>query len=355
MRLTALVLTFLALVLSTLLMLFISFSITRPLGQAVTVAGEVADGNLALRVDVTAHDETGQLLVAMQEMARRLAETIRQVRGGAEAVADAASQVSASSQNLSQGTSEQAASVEEMTSSLEEMNASISHNADNSREMERMAKKGSRDAEDTGGAVKDTVSAMKAIAQKIVVIEEIAYQTNLLALNAAIEAARAGEHGKGFSVVATEVRKLAEHSRAAAREIVGLTESSLDVAGQATQRLGELVPSIQKTSDLVHEVAAASAEQSSGVAEINRAMQPIDQVTQRNASAAEQMSATAEEMAAHAESLQQLIAFFKIDAGDVRREAAPAPPAAVRRPAARIAAAAPAVDGGDGDHEFTRF
>src|SRR4030095_10736905 len=229
-------------------------------------------------------------------------------------LAAASGQVSATTQSLSRGTSEQAASVQETTSNIEQMNASISQNADNSRQMEQMASKGVKDGEESGQAVRETVTAMKSIAEKVSIIEEIAYQTNLLALNAAIEAARAGEHGRGFAVVATEVRKLAERSQSAAKEISGLAGTSVKVAERSGQQLAELVPSIRKTADLVQEVAAASAEQSAGVAQINRAMAQVDQVTQRNASAAEELASTAEEMASQAEALQPLAARFRLTA-----------------------------------------
>ena len=192
------------------------------------------------------------------------------------------------------------------------MSASIGQNAENSRQTEQLAVKGSKDAEESGRTVKETVLAMRQIAEKVSIIEEIAYQTNLLALNAAIEAARAGDHGRGFAVVATEVRKLAERSQSAAKEISSLAASSVEVAERSGQLLEELVPGIRKTADLVQEVTAASSEQSSGVGQINRAMSQVDQVTQRNASAAEELASTAEEMAAQAEALQQLVSTFRL-------------------------------------------
>ena len=193
------------------------------------------------------------------------------------------------------------------------MSASIARNAENSRATEQTATRGAKDGEESGKAVLDTVRAMNAIAEKISIIEEIAYQTNLLALNAAIEAARAGDHGKGFAVVATEVRKLAERSQTAAKEIGGLAGSSVKVAERSGQLLTELVPAIRRTAELVQEVSAASAEQAAGVSQINRALTGVDQVTQRAAAAAEQLSSTSQEMAAQAVSLRQVVDFFHVE------------------------------------------
>ena len=302
-------------------------------------AARIADGDLM--VSIAARSERDVLGHALQRMVARLSDTIGEVRTGANALSSAAAQVSASAQSLSEGTSEQAASVEETTSSLEQMTSSIGQNAESSRQMQQMAKKGAHDAEESGLAVSATVQAMNSIAEKISIIEEIAYQTNLLALNAAIEAARAGEHGRGFAVVAAEVRKLAERSQTAAREIGGLAGDSVKVAEKSGHALVELVPSIRKTAELVQEVAAASAEQSSVVTQINKALTQVEQVTQRNASSAEELSSTAEELAAQAESLQQLMAFFKVrgsfDAPAPQRLPIRNVPAAPMRPAPVVA------------------
>jgi len=230
--------------------------------------------------------------------------------------------VSATAQSLSQSSSEQAASVEESSASVEQMSASINQNAENAKVTDNLASKTAVEATEGGGAVKNTVDAMKKIAQKIGIIDDIAYQTNLLALNAAIEAARAGEHGKGFAVVAAEVRKLAERSQVAAQEIGGLAGDSVGLAERAGHLLDEIVPSIRKTSDLVQEIASASQEQSSGVAQINNAMNQLNQATQQNASASEELAATAEELGGQAEQLQQLMLFFTIDERNMGRGAA---------------------------------
>ncbi|MGV8891584.1 MAG: methyl-accepting chemotaxis protein [Burkholderiaceae bacterium] len=291
----------------------ISRSVTVPLNKAKEAANRLAEGDLTVRIESSAKDETGQMLRSMQAMISKLSQVVTDVNTGAQALASASQQVSATSQSLSQASSEQAASVEETSASLEQMTASIGQNTENAKVTDGMASKAAKEAADGRESVNATVAAMKQIAKKIGIIDDIAYQTNLLALNAAIEAARAGEHGKGFAVVAAEVRKLAERSQVAAQEIGEVASSSVELAEQAGKLLAEIVPSIRKTSDLVQEIAAASNEQSSGVGQINSAVIQLNQTTQQNASSSEELAATAEEMSSQAEQLQQTMAFFKVD------------------------------------------
>ncbi len=296
--------------------LFILRSTFKQLGgepaYAVEAAQRIADGDLTFKIETDPRN-TGSLLFAMQNMIVRLTQIIGEVRTAADNLTNAAGQVSATAQSLSQSSSEQAASVEETTSSMEEMTASIAQNTENAKVTDGMASKAATEAAEGGVAVNKTVDDMKSIASKIGIIDDIAYQTNLLALNAAIEAARAGDHGKGFAVVAAEVRKLAERSQVAAQEIGNLASSSVKQAERAGTLLTEMVPTIRKTSDLVQEIASASSEQSSGVAQINGAMGQLNQATQQNASASEELAATAEELGAQAEQLQQTMTFFRLD------------------------------------------
>jgi methyl-accepting chemotaxis protein len=329
----------LVLILGVAMLLALQRLVLGPLGgepaYAAEVARRVAQGNLAFEIEGGAGDGRSAM-GALRLMVGKLAEVTSQVRNSAASLASAAGQVSAAAQSMSSGTSEQAASVEETTSSLEEMTASITANAENSRQMEQIATRGARDAEKAGEAVLETVEQMKTIAEKISIVQEIAYQTNLLSLNAAIEAARAGEHGRGFAVVASEVRRLAERSQAAAKEISALAGTSVKVAERSGQLLGDLVPSIRKTAELVQEVTATSAEQASGVSQINQAMGQVDQATQRNAAAAEELSSTAEEMTSQAQALEALMAFFTLAASAPAAPDEPAPSAPSPRRAPEV-------------------
>jgi methyl-accepting chemotaxis protein len=311
---------------------FLSWLVVRSLAArlraAVGLAEDVSQGNLlALKVKGTVGtDEVGQLQTALMRMASKLTEVTGQVRASAVALAGVAEQVAASAHALSAGTSEQAVSVQESTSSLEEMTSSITTNADNSRQTERIAVDGARQAEHTIQAVGDTLAQLQTIAQRITVIQDLAHQTNLLSLNAAIEAARAGEHGRGFAVVADEVRRLADRSQTAAKEISGLAGTSVERAEKSRAMLDELVQSIRRTTELVQEVSATSVEQASGVSQINRAMTQVDRVTQRNAAASEELSSTSEELSAQAHTLRGLMEFFKSEETSPPARPAPGPP-----------------------------
>ncbi len=303
-----------ALILGILAAFLITRNLTRQLGgepeYVSEIANKVATGDLTVKVALRQNDTTS-VLSSMQNMVGQLSTIVTEVRSNADSLSSAAEEVSATVQSLSQATSEQAASVEETSASLEEMGATINQNATNAKQTDSIATKAAKEGLEGGKSVQETVKAMRQIAEKIGIIEDIAYQTNLLALNAAIEAARAGEHGKGFAVVASEVRKLAERSQVAANEISGLAGSSVQIAEKAGALIDEIVPAINKTADLVQEIAASSEEQSSGVGQLNKAMGQIDQVTQQNASASEELASTAEELSSQAMSLIQTMEYFK--------------------------------------------
>ncbi|MBD9358471.1 methyl-accepting chemotaxis protein [Methylomonas sp. EbA] len=320
-----------------------------PLNEAVEVLSLVEQGDLTRTVRGDYRGQLGDFKDTVNNTIANLSKTISDVIVAADQLTNASEQISSTSQSLSQAASEQAASVEETSASIEEMAASINQNAENAKVTDGMAGKASKEAVEGGGAVKQTVDAMKEIANKIGIIDDIAYQTNMLALNAAIEAARAGDHGKGFAVVAAEVRKLAERSQVAAQEIGELADSSVKTAESAGKLLDEIVPSIAKTSDLVQEIAAASQEQSAGVSQVNNAMNQMNQITQQNASASEQLAATAEEMTGQSEQLQSLMAFFKIG------QAAPSAGRAVKKAPKRIEkvkAVKPSSDADEHEAEF---
>jgi methyl-accepting chemotaxis protein len=308
----------------------VSRSVARQLGgepeYAAEIARRVARGDLAVEIAVEGGGDS--VLAALREMVARLADVVAEVRGAATGLSSASGQLNGTAQALAQGTSEQAVTVEQTTAALDELGASVAETARNAGETERVSGQGARDAEESSHVVVETVQAMQAIAEQITVVSEIAYQTNLLALNAAIEAARAGEHGRGFGVVATEVRKLAEKSRVAAKDIEALTALSLTLAGRSGTRLEALVPAIDRTATLVREVSVAAREQAGSVGQLTTSMAQVNEVTQRNAAAAEELGATAEELSAQAEALETLVAWFRV--GEA------ASPAGLPRPLPRL-------------------
>ncbi|MBY4590825.1 MULTISPECIES: HAMP domain-containing methyl-accepting chemotaxis protein [Rhizobium] len=308
------------------------------------IADQIANGDLT--VSPKPLSDKDALGLALEQMVERLRGVVADAISAAENVSSGSQELSASSEQVSQGATEQAASAEEASASMEEMASNIKQNADNAAQTEKIARQSAKDAEASGEAVSRAVDAMRTIAQKIGIVQEIARQTDLLALNAAVEAARAGEHGKGFAVVASEVRKLAERSQSAAAEISSMSSDTVTAAQEAGEMLGRLVPDIRKTAELVSEISAACREQDIGAAQINEAIQQLDKVTQQNAGASEQMSATSEELASQAEELQTSIAFFKVDMAGGHRERAPVakavarsrPQAAPRKPATKTPA-----------------
>ncbi|HEX7873517.1 MAG TPA: methyl-accepting chemotaxis protein [Sphingobium sp.] len=310
---------------------YLATLITRGLRQAGEAMRRVSEGDLTRSVDITSRDEIGELLGHVNTMIERLRGVVGDANMAAENVSAGSQQLASSSEEVSQGATEQAASAEEASASMEEMAANIKQNADNAAQTEKIARQSSKDAELSGVAVDKAVEAMRTIAEKIGIVQEIARQTDLLALNAAVEAARAGEHGKGFAVVASEVRKLAERSQAAAAEIVSVSSGTVKAAAEAGEMLTKLVPDIRRTAELVSEISAACREQDIGAAQINEAIQQLDKVTQQNAGASEEISATSEELAAQAEELQHSIAYFRVDTASARAPVAPARVAAPSR------------------------
>jgi len=299
-------------------------SITTPISKFTAMFTKFEGGDLSLRINEFGKDEFGQLAASFGSMGEKLRIIIEEVKNTADNVTVGSQQMSDTAARMSEGATEQAASAEEASSSIEQMAANIRQNADNAQQTAKISESAAVDAYEGGKAVTDSVNAMKEIAGKTSIIEEIARQTNLLALNAAIEAARAGEHGKGFAVVAAEVRKLAERSQSAAAEISELSASSVKVAEKAGGMLSKMVPDIQKTAELVQEISAASNEQNSGANQINRAIQQLDSVIQQNAGASEEMSSTAEDLAGQAEQLQRTISFFRSDSGGSETDSRPA-------------------------------
>jgi methyl-accepting chemotaxis protein len=303
-----------AMLVGVLIGVYLSSSVRKTVGgepaQIAAVAERVAAGDLD--IDLSHKGKATGIYLALLNMTGKLREIVGTIQTAATQVASGSEQISTTAQQMSQGSAEQAAGAEEVSSSVEEMTATIKQNTDNSTATENIAKKAAVDGEDGGRIVVASVAAMKEIAGKIGVIEEIARQTNLLALNAAIEAARAGEAGKGFAVVASEVRKLAEHSQNAAGEITQLSKTTVETATSAGEKIQKIIPDIRKTAELVQEISASSREQSAGAEQIAKAMMQLDTVIQQNAAASEELASMAEELSGQSVQLSETISFFKM-------------------------------------------
>ncbi|MBI1387081.1 MAG: HAMP domain-containing protein [bacterium] len=292
---------------------FLTRNLVKPIHANVAFAERIANGDLTSSLSLTRRDELGVLADRLNNMSGRLRGVIQNVKIAAEQLAGSSEELSASSQSLANATTQQAASIEETCAAVEELSSSVESNAHHSRKTSEAASSSAEKAKRGGAAVLQTVSAMRKIADKIDIINDIADQTNLLALNAAIEAARAGDMGKGFAVVAVEVRKLAERSQLAAREISELAAGSVKQAEDAGNLIQDVVPEIQDAASLMREIDASCGEQSNGTRQILQAIEQLNQVTQQNTSISEESSAASEELSSQAQQLKVTVEYFKVD------------------------------------------
>jgi len=305
--------SFIIVVFSSLIGYLLYSSIVKPLILGVQFAQSIGSGDLDAKVNINQEDEIGDLARALGKMAENLKNIVVSIKRNANELVSSGHQLKSSSLQLSKGSAEQAASAEEVSTSIEEMVANIDQNTENAVKTEKITIETAKDVNIANELSAEAANAMKLVSEKITVISDIAFQTNILALNAAVEAARAGEHGRGFSVVAAEVRKLAERSKSAADEIVSLVKTGLKVSNEAGEKTKMLVPDIEKTTQLIKEISAASIEQKTGAEQINLAMQQLNMITQENASSSDELTQSSNQLSGLATGLNQAIRFFKMD------------------------------------------
>jgi methyl-accepting chemotaxis protein len=317
-EIAALVISVLLLIISIIVIMVMNNLLAKPLIRGVNFTQKVADGDLTANLEINQDDEVGQLVKAIKKMSNTLKDIVSQVINSSEQIASSSEQLSGSSEQVSQGANEQASSVEEVSATMEQMVSNIEQNTQNALATEKISANAADGVKKVSEAAQKSLHSVKNISGKISIINDIAFQTNILALNAAVEAARAGEHGRGFAVVAAEVRKLAERSKVAADEIILLSNESVNATEGAGKLMADILPDIDKTAQLVKEIAAASIEQNNGANQVNNALIQLNSIVQQNASSSEEMASSSEELTSQAQMLNELIGFFNIGNSSVK-------------------------------------